>query len=173
MALDVGDSFVQLFIDVVGRVGGLEVDFRDGLRRVGRHLGLDDHAKLDVVVAGIDLLPGEEAVDRRILCDAADIGCEEDVRDAEAGQALAPLLADIALDRRDLDGVAHKVRRGDAVWHDVIGDSLHRVERAELAAVGPVAPGGVVFAVEVELHRERREPGRRARKRMSGMVGRS
>ena len=70
---------------------------------------------------------------------------------------VAPLLADIALDRRDLDGVAHKVRRGDAVWHDVVCDGLHRVERAELAAIGPVAPGGVVFAIEVELHRERCE----------------
>ncbi len=67
-------------------------------------------------IAGIDLLPGEgSGLTAGYFRDAADIGCEEDVRDAEAGQALAPLLADAALDRRDLDGVAHKVRRGDAV----------------------------------------------------------
>jgi hypothetical protein len=119
---------------------------------VRRHLGLDDHAELDVVVAGEDLLARIEAVDGRIFGHDAHIGREEHVRDAEVGQPLAPLFADVALHRGDLDRVAHHVRRAVAVRHDVVADDLHGVERAELAPVGAVAPDGVVPAVEVHVH---------------------
>ena len=125
--------------------------------RLGGHVLLDHHAELDVIVAGIDLLAGEKAVERRILGDAAHIGREENVRDAEVRHSGAALFADVALDGADLHRLVDAVRRAASGGHDVVADHLYRVERAELAPVGAVAPGGMVGAVEVDLDAQRRD----------------
>ena len=68
-----------------------------------------------------------------------------------------PLLADIPLQIRDLHGVEDAVRGLIARGHDVVADDLHRVERAELAAVGAVAPRGMVAVVEADARRDQPE----------------
>ena len=67
LALDLRDALVELLIDILDRVGGLQMELGDRLRRGGIHRGLDDHAELDIIVARIDLLAGEEAVQCRTL----------------------------------------------------------------------------------------------------------
>ena len=134
---------------------------RDRLRRGGIHRGLDDHAELDIVVARIDLLPGQEAVERRIFRHALDIGSQKYVRHAEIRIALLALFADVALHGGDFNGLADKIGRPAARRHDIIGYDRHRIERAQPAAVGPVTPGGVVRAVEIDLRAEQRQnPGK-------------
>ena len=161
LPLNGGDALVELFIDIVDGVGRLQMKLRDRLRRGGVHRGLDDHAELDIVVARIDLLPGQEAVERRIFRHALDIGSQKYVRHAEIRKALLALFADIALHRADVNGLADEIGRSDARRHDIIGYDRHRVERAQPAAVGPVTPGGVVRAVEIDLRAEQRQnPGK-------------
>ena len=157
LALDLRDALVELLIDILDRVGGLQMELGDRLRRGGIHRGLDDHAELDIIVARIDLLAGEEAVERRVFRHALDVGGQEYVRHAEVRKALLALFADIALHGRDLHRLADEVGRADPRGHNVVGDDRHRVERAELAAVGPVAPGGMVGAVKIHLHAEQRQ----------------
>ena len=87
------------------------MELGDRLRRGGIHRGLDDHAELDIIVARIDLLAGEEAVERRVFRHALDIGGQEYVRHAEVRKALLALFADIALHGRDLHRLADEVGR--------------------------------------------------------------
>ena len=159
-ALDALDLLVELPVDIVHRVRRLQMQLHGTLRRFGGHVLLDHHAELDIVVPAVDLLAGEEAVQRRILRHAAHIGCEEYMCDAEAGHTGTALLADIALHRRDLHRLADEVRRAAARRHDVVSDDLHRVERAQLPPVRAVAPRRVVFVVEMHLHHKAHQQAR-------------
>ena len=61
----------------------------------------------------------------------------------------------------NFNGLADKIGRSAARRHDIIGYDRHRVERAQPAAVGPVTPGGVICAVEIDLRAEQRQnPGK-------------
>ena len=112
------------------------------LLAVRAHVLLDGHGELDVDIALVDALAGEEAVHAGVLCDAADIGRKQHMRQTEGLHAFRALLADVALDLRNfercLDGVAGIVARG----HDVARDDVHRAERADETAVLAVAHVG-------------------------------
>ena len=137
------------------------MELGDRLRRGGVHRGLEDHAELNVVVARIDLLPGQEAVERRVFRHALDIGGEKYMRHAEIRITLLALFADVALHGGDFNGLADKIGRPAARRHDIIGYDRHRVKRTQLAAVGTVAPSGVVHAIEIDLRAEQRQnPGK-------------
>ena len=82
------------------------------------------------------------------------------MRHAEIRIALLALFTDVALHGGDFNGLADKIGRPAARRHDIIGDHRHRVKCAQPAAVGAVAPGGVVRAVEIDLRAEQRQdPG--------------
>ena len=83
------------------------------------------------------------------------------MRHAEIRITLLALFADVALHGGDFNGLADKIGRPAARRHDIIGYDRHRVKRAQLAAVGTVAPGGVVRAIEIDLCAEQRQnPGK-------------
>ena len=67
--------------------------------------------------------------------------------EAKVGHPLPPLLADVPLRRRDFQGVVEEVGGGVPGHHNVRRYLGHGVQGPQTAAVGAVAPGGVVFAV--------------------------
>ena len=164
--LDARDLFVHLPVDFLHRVGLRQVQLHRALGGIGRHLLFDHHAELDVFSAAVDLLPGQKAVERRILCHRAHIRRQKYMRDAEARQPRAPLLADVALHGGNLDRVAHEVGSADSRRHDIVCNHLHGIQRAKLAPVDAVAPRGVVFAVRVRLHCQHREKSARQKQKL-------
>ena len=86
---DLVDEVVQLLIDLLRRVRRLEVELDGRLLAVRAHVLLDGHGELDIVIALIDALAGEEAVHAGVLCDAADIGRKQHMRQAEGLHASA------------------------------------------------------------------------------------
>ena len=156
---DLVDEGVQLLIDLLRRVRRRKVELDGRLLAVRAHVLLDGHGELDIVIALIDALAGEEAVHAGVLCDAADIGRKQHMRQAEGLHALRALLADVALDLRNfercLDGVAGIVACG----HDVARDDVHRAERTDETAVLAVAPRRVVSPVRERPHREHGDDG--------------
>mgnify|MGYP006994751045 CR=1 FL=1 len=141
---DLVDEGVQLLIDLLRRVRRLEVELDGRLLAVRAHVLLDGTGELANVIALIDALAGEEAVHAGVLCDAADIGRKQHMRQTEGLHAFRALLADVALDLRNfercLDGVAGIVARGHDIW-DELGE---RGKGTEKPAFLPVAEAALV-----------------------------
>ena len=148
-ALDLLHRLIELAVDVIDRVGGLQVELDAGIRRVGGHLLFDGHAVLDIVPPGIDPLARQEAVQGRILGHQAAVGGDKHMGQAEVGQALPALFADVGLQLGDLQLVEDKIAGGGPVHHDVRHHHRHGRDGADPAAVAPVAPGGVIGPVQM------------------------
>ena len=126
-------------MDLDGGVGGVDI-----------HFLFDDHAVLNVFAARVDLLTGDEPVQLGILGHAPDIGSQKHMGDAEIGQALLALLADVTVDVGDLKGLLEEVGGDVPLPLEVGGNLRHGGQGADAPAVGAVAPGGVILAIGMD-----------------------
>ena len=74
---------VEFFIDLLDGVIGLEIDLDAGVGGFLRQFLFDGHDNLNVV-ARVDALTADEAVDGRLLGHGADVGRQHNMQKAEA-----------------------------------------------------------------------------------------
>ena len=103
--------------------------------------------RLNVLTTGVDFLTVDEAVQLGVFGNAPDIGCQQHMGDAEVRQAFPALLTDVAVDIGDLEGLFKEVGADVSLPLEIGSDLCHGCQGADLAAVFPVAPGGMVLAV--------------------------
>ena len=149
IALIVGFGKFHFFFDELVylrcRCIKLRADLDDGFKRIGTHFTLDREVDRHAV-ARINLLPRNKAVHSRLLREAAHIGRDEHMHDAEAGKAvIIALMADVAFDLIDVDGVHEMVRGGVPRDHDIGGNTGKRIERTQFPPIVPVAPAALAF----------------------------
>ena len=149
-------GFIEFLIDFPGgiRLGQMELDH--GFLTVGAHILFHRHGELDVIVALVDPLSRQETVDAGIFGDAAHIGSQEHMGNAEILHALGTLFVNVTFDIGDLQLVMDGVGGTVAVGHDVVGDKRHTVDGTKLPSVAAVAPGGMVFSVGENAQAENR-----------------
>ena len=122
----------------------------NGIRCGGCHLFFDGHTELDVFPPGKDFLAGQKAVQGGVLGYTAAVGSQEHMENAEVRHSFLPLLADVAVKDRDLKGVREQVGCAVPVDHKVGGYLIHRGHGTDPAAIGAVAPDGMIRAVSMD-----------------------
>ena len=133
------DSGVELLVDVNDGVVGLEDHGYGGVGGVLAHVLLDDHIHFDVV-AGVDALTADEAVESGLLGDGADVGRQHDVQEAEALVALGDHLLAEGVGFGDVQLVGKVVHGVGAVLHDEGHHLGHGLGGADAAAVLAIPP---------------------------------
>ena len=77
--------------------------------------------------------------------------------DAEAGQTLPALAADVAVNVSDLQRIFKEIGRAVPGDHDVGGNLRHGGQGAQTASVGAVAPCGVVLVHRMHPDAEKKD----------------
>lgn len=128
------DGVVHFTVDVVDGVGGLENDLGAGLLRLGGDAALHHHVYQDLV-ARIDPLAGDEAVEAGQLGNHPYIGGDKQVQHAQTLVALLTLGAQPAVRLGYLNGAGELVAGVVAVYHYV---GLKHVQRRQGAQAAPL-----------------------------------
>ena len=166
-SFDLFHRCVELVIDIYSSVIGGQMHLDGGVGTVNGHFFLDDHAVLDIVTAGVYLLAVDKAVQLGILGYTANIGCQQNMGNAEVGQTLTALLTDIAVNIGDLEGFLEQVGADISLPLEVGGDLRHGRKGADFSAVNSVAPCGVILSGGIgsdsEDHQQHTEQGKNVR----------
>ena len=130
---------VHFLIDVGQGVRRGEDDLDHGVGRVEGHFLLDGQRDFHVFT-GPDLLSADEAVERGLLGDGADVGRQHDVQEAEALVALGDHLLAEGVGFGDVQLVGKVVHGVGAVLHDEGHHLGHGLGGADAAAVLAIPP---------------------------------
>ena len=133
------DNGVELLINVDEGVVGLEDHGYGGIGGVLAHVLLDDHIHFNVV-AGVNALTADEAVEGGLLGNGADVGRQHDVQEAEALVALGDHLLAEGIGLGDVQLVGEVVHGIGAILHDEGHHLGHGLGGADAAAVLAVPP---------------------------------
>ena len=127
-----------------------------GVRGFDGHFLFHDHAVLNVLAAGVDLLTGDKTVELGILAQTPDIGGQQHMGQTKVGQTFFALLTNVTLHMGDLKGLVKQIGAGIALYLEVGGDLGHGSQGTDTTAVYPVAPGGMIFITGVDTDGEYR-----------------
>ena len=148
--LDLFHRGIQLLVNILHGIMGIQMDLDGGIGGGDLHFLLDDHAVLDILAPGVDLLTGNKPVQLGIFGHTADIGCQQNMGDAKIAEAFPALLADVAVHLADLEGFFKEIGADVPLPLEVGCDLGHGVQRADPAAVDAVTPGGMVLSVGMD-----------------------
>ena len=126
----------------------------DCLFRIHSHFFLDGHVEHDPVIPGIDFLPGNKAVQRRILGHGSAVCCKKNLDHGQMGDITAAFCMDISVYLRHVNGVGKHGVGSVAVRHGVDTNLCHGVERAHPPPVRPVPPHAMILSVPMLFHGE-------------------